>query len=69
MTRTCNYHCGFCFHTPLNAFHLDLPTAKRGLTLLRDAGMKKLNFAGGEPFILDSGHFLGNLVKFCKNEL
>jgi radical S-adenosyl methionine domain-containing protein 2 len=29
--------------------------------------MKKINFAGGEPFI--NPKFLGELVKFCKEEL
>jgi radical S-adenosyl methionine domain-containing protein 2 len=37
------------------------------LRLLRDAGMRKLNFAGGEPFLYPS--FLGTLVDFCKVEL
>lgn len=36
--------------------------AKRGLKLLAQAGMKKINFAGGEPFLYPS--FLGNLVKY-----
>jgi radical S-adenosyl methionine domain-containing protein 2 len=31
---------------------------------LRDAGMKKINFAGGEPFLKPK--FLGELVKYCK---
>ena len=59
ITRTCNYKCGFCFHTAKNSFNLDLDNAKKGLKLLEEAGMKKINFAGGEPFILHQGHFLG----------
>lgn len=31
--------------------------------------MEKINFSGGEPFIHDRGNYLGELVKFCKNEL
>ena len=41
--------------------------AKRGLRMLRDAGMDKINFAGGEPFLKKK--FLGSCVRFCKQEL
>ncbi|KAL8895589.1 MAG: hypothetical protein Q9207_008107 [Kuettlingeria erythrocarpa] len=41
--------------------------AKQGLKLLAQAGMKKINFAGGEPFLYPS--FLGDLVKYCKEDL
>ncbi|MCJ1390122.1 hypothetical protein MMC18_002980 [Xylographa bjoerkii] len=41
--------------------------AKRGLALLAKAGMKKLNFAGGEPFLYRE--FLGHLVAYCKETL
>lgn len=32
-------------------------------------GMEKINFSGGEPFLHDRGRYLGQLVKFCKQEL
>lgn len=32
-------------------------------------GMEKINFSGGEPFIHQRGEYLGQLVKFCKEEL
>ncbi|KAM9201005.1 S-adenosylmethionine-dependent nucleotide dehydratase RSAD2 [Dugong dugon] len=67
--RQCNYKCGFCFHTATTSFVLPLEEAKRGLLLLKDAGMEKINFSGGEPFIHDRGEYLGKLVKFCKVEL
>ena len=41
--------------------------ARTGLRKLREKGMHKINFAGGEPFLKPK--FLGNLVKFCKAEL
>jgi radical S-adenosyl methionine domain-containing protein 2 len=41
--------------------------AHRGLSLLKQAGMKKLNIAGGEPFLYPK--FLGAMVKFCKETL
>lgn len=37
--------------------------------MLKDAGMVKVNFSGGEPFIHQRGRFLGELVAFCKTEL
>jgi radical S-adenosyl methionine domain-containing protein 2 len=50
-TRRCNKECGFCFHTAKTS-HIATPEeAKRGLSLLKNAGMRKLNFAGGEPFL------------------
>lgn len=50
-TRECNKECGFCFHTAKTSHVASLDEAKRGLALLKKAGMKKLNFAGGEPFL------------------
>lgn len=31
--------------------------------------MEKINFSGGEPFLQDRGEFVGQLVKFCKQDL
>lgn len=66
-TRFCNYKCKFCFHTAKSSFVLPEETAKIGLKLLKDSGMRKINFSGGEPFT--KPQFLGNLVKFCKVDL
>ncbi|XP_038595862.1 radical S-adenosyl methionine domain-containing protein 2 [Tachyglossus aculeatus] len=68
-TRQCNYRCGFCFHTAKTSFVLPLEEAKRGLRMLKEAGMEKINFSGGEPFLQNRGEFLGEMVKFCKEEL
>ncbi|XP_022602111.1 radical S-adenosyl methionine domain-containing protein 2-like [Seriola dumerili] len=68
-TRKCNYKCGFCFHTAKTSFVLPLEEAKRGLRLLKEAGMEKINFSGGEPFLHDKGDFLGRLVQYCKQDL
>ncbi|XP_026804307.1 radical S-adenosyl methionine domain-containing protein 2-like [Rhopalosiphum maidis] len=68
-TRQCNYSCGFCFHTAKTSFVLSLDEAKRGLKMLAAAGMKKLNFSGGEPFVRDGGRFMGELIRYCKTEL
>nr|XP_032815191.1 radical S-adenosyl methionine domain-containing protein 2 [Petromyzon marinus] len=68
-TRACNYKCGFCFHTAKTSFMLPLEEAKRGLTMLRDAGMVKINFSGGEPFLPERGRYLGEMVTHCKRQL
>ncbi|KAF9465315.1 radical SAM enzyme [Collybia nuda] len=44
-----------------------LDDAKRGLRLLAEAGMKKINISGGEPFL--NPKFLGEIIKFCKVDL
>jgi radical S-adenosyl methionine domain-containing protein 2 len=60
-TRRCNYECGFCFHTAKTSYILPLEDAKKDLLLLKQAGMRKLNFAGGEPFLYPK--FIGELAK------
>lgn len=66
-SRKCNKECGFCFHTAKTSYVLPQDEAHRGLRLLREAGMKKLNIAGGEPFLYPK--FLGAMVQFCKESL
>lgn len=66
-TRQCNKSCGFCFHTATTSYKVPIEDAKRGLALLKAAGMRKINFAGGEPFFYKS--FLGAMIAFCKEEL
>lgn len=66
-TRKCNYACGFCFHTDTNSYVASLSDAKEALLRLSQAGMKKINFAGGEPFLYPS--MLGKMVDYCKQEL
>ncbi|XP_073529074.1 S-adenosylmethionine-dependent nucleotide dehydratase RSAD2 [Phyllobates terribilis] len=73
-TRQCNYKCGFCFHTAKTSFVLPIEEAKKGLSMLKDAGesfqgMEKINFSGGEPFLQDRGNFVGKLVEYCKKDL
>lgn len=68
-TRKCNYECKFCFHQAKTSYHLPLEEAKRGIVMLVEAGMKKINFSGGEPFIVERGRYVGELVRFCKHDL
>lgn len=38
-TRQCNYSCGFCFHTAKTSYVLPLDVAKKGMKMLKDAGI------------------------------
>ena len=31
--------------------------------------MEKINFSGGEPFLKQKGRYLGELVRYCKQDL
>ncbi|KXX76765.1 Radical S-adenosyl methionine domain-containing protein 2 [Madurella mycetomatis] len=66
-TRRCNKSCGFCFHTATTSYIEPLSRQKQALRLLAEAGMRKLNFAGGEPFLYPKP--LGEMITFCKREL
>ncbi|KAF2189409.1 radical SAM enzyme [Zopfia rhizophila CBS 207.26] len=66
-SRKCNYTCGFCFHTDTSSDILSIEEAKRGLLLLKQEGTRKLNIAGGEPFLHQE--FLSELLRYCKEEL
>jgi len=66
-TRLCNYKCKFCFHTAKSSNVLAFDVAKTGLKLLKEAGMKKINFSGGEPFL--HAELLGKMVRYCKKDL
>ncbi|OCK76590.1 radical SAM enzyme, partial [Lepidopterella palustris CBS 459.81] len=66
-TRKCNLACGFCFHVAKTSYIERPERAKRGLRLLKEAGMRKINFAGGEPFLYPK--FLGPLLRYCKEDL
>ncbi|KAK5165806.1 uncharacterized protein LTR77_008729 [Saxophila tyrrhenica] len=66
-TRKCNKVCGFCFHTEKTSHVASEEDMKRGLKLLKIAGMKKINFAGGEPFLYPKQ--LAMLCQYCKVDL
>jgi len=46
-----------------------LEEAKHGLRLLAEAGTRKVNFAGGEPLLPKHRTFLGELIRYLKEEL
>ncbi|KAK8066949.1 Radical S-adenosyl methionine domain-containing protein 2 [Apiospora hydei] len=66
-TRKCNKECAFCFHTENTSYVASEEDMQRGLRLLREAGMRKINFAGGEPFLYPKK--LAMLCRFCKEVL
>ncbi|KAF2966140.1 hypothetical protein GQX73_g7414 [Xylaria multiplex] len=66
-TRKCNKECAFCFHTEKTSHVASEDEMKRGLRLLKVAGMRKINFAGGEPFLYPRK--LAMLCRFCKEDL
>ena len=66
-TRECNYKCGFCFHTQKSKGKLPIEKAIEGLKLLKKYGVKKINFAGGEPFLYPK--YLEELIRVCKEDL
>ncbi|KAI9926220.1 hypothetical protein MW887_004683 [Aspergillus wentii] len=66
-SRKCNYECGFCLHTEKTSDVEPLESAKRGLAQLKNAGMRKINFAGGKPLLYPK--HLGSLIKYCKEDL
>jgi radical S-adenosyl methionine domain-containing protein 2 len=58
----------FCtVHTEKSSHVATEDEMKRGLKLLKEAGMKKINFAGGEPFLYPKQ--LAMLCKYCKVDL
>lgn len=66
LLKQCNLSCSFCF-APFNylesAKPLSLEEMCKLVTLLKEAGAKKLNLAGGEPLIL--ADICGKLMKFA----
>jgi len=55
-SRVCNYACTFCYHVSPSmqrgrAAHVSIEDGCKAIALLAEAGMRKLNFSGGEPFL------------------
>jgi len=51
LISACNYSCRFCFAQNLGEKPVSFSEGQRILTRLADAGMEKINFAGGEPLL------------------
>lgn len=61
--RVCNYKCKFCFHTQKTSDLASENNAKKAIRILKQHGMTRMNFSGGEPFL--KPRFLGNMCIFC----
>jgi radical S-adenosyl methionine domain-containing protein 2 len=66
ITRECNYECKFCFHTAKTSHVESTENAKKIVLQLRQGGFRKINFAGGEPFLQPK--LLGILCQYAKVE-
>ena len=66
--RQCNLQCRFCFHTDIGGGYV-APEAQilRTMADLAAAGMTKINFSGGEPFLKPK--LLGAMCRYCKETL
>lgn len=51
LISACNYSCRFCFARNLGEVPVSFPEGLAILSRLADAGMEKINFAGGEPLL------------------
>ena len=51
LISTCNYSCRFCFARNLGEQPVSFSEGLTILSHLADAGMEKINFAGGEPLL------------------
>jgi len=61
----CNYRCKFCFAAFNDlSYILSKEQALRLITLMRDWGVEKINFAGGEPTLCP---YLGELLQYSKD--
>ncbi|ASJ08190.1 hypothetical protein A3L11_02690 [Thermococcus siculi] len=65
MLERCNYRCSFCFAKFKEVPEIcnDPEKSKLILTKLKEAGVEKINFTGGEPLLCRN---LGELVKYAK---
>jgi radical S-adenosyl methionine domain-containing protein 2 len=63
-TRQCNYACGFCFHTQTNVSRLPPRVWASAMPNFKRAGVSKVNFAGGEPFLFPEE--LGEMVRAAR---
>ncbi|MBT8507036.1 radical SAM protein [Methanomicrobiaceae archaeon CYW5] len=51
ITNRCNYSCRFCFAQNLGKHEVSLEEGQKILKKLSNAGIEKINFAGGEPLL------------------
>lgn len=63
LTDRCNYACKFCFMTNLPFHEAGVSEGRGIITTLKEMGITKLNFVGGEPFLHPH---LNDFARFAK---
>jgi radical SAM protein with 4Fe4S-binding SPASM domain len=72
ISPTCNAHCSFCYiadRSNENSHPFNVDVATRVIAILSDAGVLRLNFAGGEPTILPQLPHLLKCASACNMRL
>lgn len=64
VTMNCNYNCRFCFYKNMTGEFKDIEKARHILETLKERGIEKVNFAGGEPLLYKN---LGHLLQMAKD--
>lgn len=65
MLESCNYGCKFCFARYAKSEHLSLTEMQRVIVRIAESGFfSAINFAGGEPFLMNE---LPDLIAFAKS--
>lgn len=65
MLESCNYGCKFCFARYAKSEHLSLAEMQRLIVRIAESGFfSAINFAGGEPFLMNE---LPDLIAFAKS--
>lgn len=63
LTETCNMSCKFCFAKYTGEKELNRSESLYIIDVLAEAGVSKINFAGGEPFLVP---YLGEVITLAK---
>lgn len=63
--RNCNYACKFCFHVSKTSRIASIEDAKKAMSILKEVGMTRINFSGGEPFLKPK--MLGQMITHAHN--
>ena len=65
LLESCNYGCNFCFARYAKSEHLSLAEMQQLIGRIAESGFfSAINFAGGEPFLINE---LSDLIAFAKS--
>ncbi|WP_196214079.1 viperin family antiviral radical SAM protein [Methanolobus vulcani] len=63
VTMNCNYNCRFCFYKNMIGEFKDIEKTRHILETLKNKGIEKINFAGGEPLLYKNLMYLLKMAK------